>query len=84
MFQWELINATLKLSLIMLNTYLAIYPDVYKALCALMILFTTLALFEHYRPYELTDFNQLEVRQLIASLVVFYAGVYFVRVDLSS
>lgn len=82
-FYWEVFNTFRKISIVSINVFLALYPDYIKAIYAMLILAVIFKLQEILQPYEIPIFNYIEQREQIASIVTFYAGLYFVKADVS-
>ena len=82
-FYWEIVNTFRKISIVCINVFLALYPDYIKAIYAMLMLSIIFKLQETLQPYEIPVFNFIEQREQIASVVTFYAGLYFVKADVS-
>jgi hypothetical protein len=82
-YYWETVNTFRKISIVSINVFLALYPDYIKAIYAMLVLSIIFKAQEVIQPYEIPVFNWIEQREQIASIVTFYAGLYFVKADVS-
>ena len=82
-FYWEIVNTFRKISIVSINVFLSLYPDYIKAIYAMLILAIIFKAQEVLKPYEIPLFNVIEQREHIACIVTFYAGLYFVKADVS-
>ena len=82
-YYWEIVNNFRKISIVCINVFLALYPDYIKAIYAMLVLAIIFKLQETLQPYEIPVFNWIEQREQIASIITFYAGLYFVKADVS-
>eukprot|EP00347_Sterkiella_histriomuscorum_P014799 403359479 len=82
-FYWEIVNTFRKISIVSINVFLSLYPDYIKAIYAMLMLAIIFKMQEILQPYEIPVFNWIEQREQIASIVTFYAGLYFVKADVS-
>ena len=83
-FYWEIVNTFRKISIVSIDVFLSLYPDYIKAIYAMLILSLIFKAQETLKPYEIPAFNWIEQREQIASIVTFYAGLYFVKANVSN
>ena len=67
-FYWEIVNVFRKLSLISVNVFFSGEDQMYKALVGVIIIQILLALQGHIKPYKFKIMNEIESREMIASV----------------
>ncbi|CDW83870.1 UNKNOWN [Stylonychia lemnae] len=82
-YYWEFANILRKTFLVLVNVFLNLYPNIFKALISLIVLAAYLSLQEKLNPYKNPVFNNLERRELITSLITFFGALFFVSSEIS-
>ena len=78
-YYWELVNTFRKVVLLGLHVFLPNDMALYKALFGVFILFGISILQARLLPYKLMIVNQLEYREMMASVVTLYSGVIYIQ-----
>ena len=66
----------------MINTFLGIYPPIYKTFVATLTLAIILRQQEQIQPYKIKIMNEVEFRESTASIVTLFGGMFFILEDL--
>ena len=78
-YYWELVNTFRKVVLLGLHVFLPNDMALYKALLGVFILFGISILQARLLPYKLLIVNQLEYREMMATVVTLYSGVIYIQ-----
>ena len=78
-YYWELVNTFRKVCLLGLHVFLPNDMALYKALVGVFILFAISILQARLQPYKIILINQLEYREMMASVVTLYSGVIYIQ-----
>jgi hypothetical protein len=81
-YYWEFVNVFRKVSIVMINTFLGIYPPIYKTFVATLTLAIILRQQEQIQPYKIKIMNEVEFRESTASIVTLFGGMFFILEDL--
>lgn len=81
-YYWEFVNVFRKVSMVMINTFLGIYPPIYKTFVATLTLAIILRQQEQIQPYKIKIMNEVEFRESTASIVTLFGGMFFILEDL--
>jgi hypothetical protein len=81
-YYWEFVNVFRKVSIVMINIFLGIYPPIYKTFVATLTLAIILRQQEQIQPYKVKVFNECEFRESITSIVTLFGGMFFILEDL--
>jgi hypothetical protein len=81
-YYWEFVNVFRKVSIVMINTFLGIYPPIYKTFVATLTLAIILRQQEQIQPYKVKVNNECEFRESTASIVTLFGGMFFILEDL--
>ena len=81
-YYWEFVNVFRKVSMVMINTFLGIYPPIYKTFVATLTLAIILRQQEQIQPYKIKIMNECEFRESTASIVTLFGGMFFILEDL--
>jgi hypothetical protein len=78
-YYWEFTNTARKFLLVSINVFISQSDIEYKALFAVTILIIVNRIENVLKPYKLQIFNELETREIFASIITLYAGILFLR-----
>ena len=81
-YYWEFVNVFRKVSIVMINTFLGIYPPIYKTFVATLTLAIILRQQEQIQPYLIKIMNEVEFRESTASIVTLFGGMFFILQNL--
>eukprot|EP00347_Sterkiella_histriomuscorum_P014067 403362285 len=78
-YYWEFINILRKIYIVAINVILQTQISIFKAMIILLVLVIQLRLQQRIQPYKSSIINELEKRELQATIVTFYAALFFVH-----
>lgn len=81
-YYWEFVNIFRKVAMVMINTFLGIYPPIYKTFVATLTLAIILRQQEQIQPYKIKIMNEAEFRESTTSIVTLFGGMFFILEDL--
>lgn len=68
----------------LVNVFLNLYPNIFKALLSLAVLVLFLRIQENIEPYKNPVINKLEQREYFTSILTFFGALFFVSSDISA
>lgn len=77
-YYWEFVNVFRKVSVVMINIFLGIYPPIYKTFVATLTLAIILRQQEQIQPYKIKIMNECEFRESTTSIVTLFGGMFFI------
>lgn len=77
-YYWEFVNIFRKVSMVMINTFLGIYPPIYKTFVATLTLAIILRQQEQIQPYKIKVMNEIDFRESTTSIVTLFGGMFFI------
>lgn len=77
-YYWEFVNIFRKVSMVMINTFLGIYPPIYKTFVATLTLAIILRQQEQVQPYKIKIMNEVEFRESTTSIITLFGGMFFI------
>ena len=81
-YYWEFVNIFRKVSMVIINIFLAIYPPIYKTFVATLTLAIILRQQEQVKPYKIKIMNECEFRESTTSIITLFGGMFFILEDL--
>jgi len=81
-YYWEFVNIFRKVSVVMINIFLGIYPPIYKTFVATLTLAIILRQQEQIQPYKIKIMNEVEFRESTTSIVTLFGGMFFILENL--
>jgi hypothetical protein len=80
-YYWEFINIIRKTILVSVNAFLALYPDIFRALLSLMILTILLRMQTTFKPYKNPVINALASREQVCMIITFFGALFYSFMD---
>jgi hypothetical protein len=80
-YYWEFINIIRKTILVSVNAFLALYPDIFRALLSLMILTILMRMQTTFKPYKNPVINALASREQICMIITFFGALFYSFMD---